>query len=432
MIMGTHRILKTGLASLALCSLLATGACATPDTDLKPSGVAITAPAAGTTFDDYVQSTRQQLRDVLSQTRFANEEKPFGDHTIDQVVDMRAPYAIDPVGATCDAEDVNLSQGKGVGFLMVHGLTDSPYWLSDIRDSLRDRFPCAAFHGVLLPGHGTVPGDLLDVEYEDWLETVRFGMNSFGNEVQHIIPMGYSAGAALIGRIYNEEPDKDRVSALVMLSPGLAAKSGLAWLTPYVRYVKDWVGVGENNDPGKYGSMTMNAAAEFYLLTKPYGDGSLPDFDVPVFGVVSSDDQTIDPDVMLDFYCNKVISSHKQLIWYQGKTTAATDLPDCDGIDIVRSENHELRTLNHAHTAITMSPKDPIYGIDGTVADCGHYDDEAARSRCQSGTDVLYGERNLFDDAPAGTLRRGTFNPDFARMMDKMSAFIAKVVTTRN
>ncbi|NIY77086.1 hypothetical protein HED22_15645 [Thalassospira sp. HF15] len=422
--MGTSRILKTGLASLALCSLLATGACATPDAALDPSGAAVTAPAAGTSFDDYVQSTRQQLRDVLSQTRFASEEKPFGDHSIDQVVDIRAPYALDPVGAACDAEDIDLSQGKGVGFLMVHGLTDSPYWLSDIRDNLRDRFPCAAFHGLLLPGHGTVPGDLLDVEYEDWLKTVRFGMNSFGDDVKHIIPMGFSTGAALIGRVYGEQTNKDRVSALVMLSPGLAAKSGQAWLTPYVRYVKDWVGVGENNDPGKYGSMAMNAAAEFYLLTKPYGDGSLPDFDVPVFGVVSSDDQTINPDVMLDFYCNKVTSRHKQLIWYQGETVAATGLPDCTGIDIVRSENHEFRTLNHAHTAITMSPTDPIYGLDGSAPECGHYEDTAARSRCQSGTDTMYAERNLFDTAPAGTLRRGTFNPDFASMMDKMARFI--------
>ncbi|MBC05387.1 hypothetical protein [Thalassospira sp.] len=421
--MGTPRILRTGLASLALCSLLATGACAKNDAALEPSGAAIMAPNAGMSFDDYVKSTRQQIRNVLTQTRFAVEEKPFGEHTLDQVVDMRAPFALGPVGATCNSDDAGL-QGNGVGFLMVHGLTDSPYWLSDIRDDLRDRFPCATFHGVLLPGHGTVPGDLLDVDYEDWLETVRFGMNSFGDEVKHIIPMGFSTGAALIGRVYSEQADKERTSALVMLSPGLAAKSEQAWLTPYVRYVKDWVGQGENSDPGKYGSMAMNAAAEFYLLTKPYGDGSLPDFDLPVFGVVSSDDQTINPELVGDFFCNKVTSAQKHLIWYQGEIPAPDGTATCDGIDIVRSENHELRTLNHAHTAITMSPQDPFYGLDGAVPDCGHYDEGDALTRCQTGEDILYGERNLFDTAPDGSLRRGTFNPDFAGMMDKMTAFI--------
>ena len=430
--MGTSRILKTGLASFAQCSLLAIGACSAPDTALTPSGAAITAPAPGTSFDDYVQSTRQQLRDVLSQTRFAHEEKPFGDHTIDQIVDMRAPYTLGPVSTNCTAGTTDQPQGNGIGFLMVHGLTDSPYWLSDIRDDLRTRFPCATFHGVLLPGHGTVPGDLIDVENEDWLETVRFGLNSFGNEVEHIIPMGFSTGAALIGRVYSEQPDKDRVSALVMLSPGLGAKSEQAWLTPYVRYVKDWVGVGDNNDPGKYGSMAMNAAAEFYLLTKPFGDGSLPEFDVPVFGVVSSDDQTINPERVSDFFCNKVTNTQKHLIWYQGEIPPAVGSASCDGIDMVRSEDHEMRTLNHAHTAITMSPEDPIYGLDGAVADCGHYGDEAARSQCQSGTDVLYGERNILDDAPAGTLRRGTFNPDFPGMMGKMAAFIAKAITAND
>jgi esterase/lipase len=431
-IMGTSRIFQTGLTSLALLGLLATSACAKPDTALEPSGAEITAPAAGTSFDDYVQSTRQQLRDVLTQMRFSHEEKPFGDHTIDQVVDMRAPYTLGPVSTTCTTEKTDQPRGNGVGFLMVHGLTDSPYWLSDIRDDLRNRFPCATFHGVLLPGHGTVPGDLIDVEYEDWLETVRFGLNSFGDEVEHIIPMGFSTGAALIGRVYNEEPDKDRVSALVMLSPGLGAKSEQAWLTPYVRYVKDWVGVGENNDPGKYGSMAMNAAAEFYLLTKPFGDGSLSDFDVPVFGVVSSDDQTINPERVSDFFCNKVTSAQKQLIWYQGEIPTSDGGATCDGIDVVRSENHEMRTLNHAHTAITMSPQDPIYGLDGVVPDCGHYDDETARSQCQSGVNILYGERNLFDAAPAGTMRRGTFNPDFPGMMDKMAVFIAKAITAND
>ncbi len=428
--MGTSRIIHTGLASLALCGLLATGACATPDTALEPSGAAITAPAPGTSFDDYVQSTRQKLRDVISRTRFAGEEKPFGEHTLNQVVDMRAPYALGPVGATCTGDDPAL-QGNGLGFLMVHGLTDSPYWLSDIRDNLRDRFQCAVFHGVLLPGHGTVPGDLLDVDYEDWLKTVRFGLNSFDDDIEHIIPMGFSTGAALIGRVYSEQSHKDRVSALVMLSPGLAAKSDQAWLTPYVRYVKDWVGQGENNDPGKYGSMAMNAAAEFYLLTEPYGEGSLPDFDIPVFGVVSSDDQTINPDVMLDFYCNKVTASQKQLVWYQGRITSAMNLPDCAGIDVVRSENDQLRTLNHAHTAITMSPNDPIYGLDGSAPDCGHYDDPDALSRCRTGNDVMYAERNLFDTAPDGTLRRGTFNPDFTGMMDKMKDFITTSVTAQ-
>jgi esterase/lipase len=423
-IMATNRILQTGLTALAVAILMATTACANPNRALEPSEASVMAPDGAMSFYDYVETTRRQLHDVLSETRFSNEEKPFGDYSIDQVVEMRAPYALGPVESACNTEDA-ARNGKGTGFLLVHGLTDSPYWLSNIRDNLRDRFPCAAFHGVLLPGHGTVPGDLIDVTYQDWLETVRYGMTSFGNDIEHVIPIGFSTGAALIGRVYQEQTDKGRISALVMLSPGLAAKSDQAWLTPYVRYVKDWVGVGENNDPGKYGSMAMNAAAEFYLLTRPFGDGSLPDFDVPVFGVVSSDDQTINPELVRDFICNKVTSRQKYLIWYQGKITPENDSATCEDIETVRSENHQMRTLNHAHTAITMSPEDPVYGLDGSVPDCGHYDDATARSRCQSETDVLYGERNLFDDAPAGTLRRGTFNPDFAGMMDKMASFIA-------
>ncbi|HAI31238.1 MAG TPA: hypothetical protein DCM48_17190, partial [Thalassospira sp.] len=76
-------------------------------------------------------------------------------------------------------------------------------------------------------------------------------------------------------------------------------------------------------------------------------------------------------------------------------------------------------------------PNDPIYGLDGSAPDCGHYDDPDALSRCRTGNDVMYAERNLFDTAPDGTLRRGTFNPDFTGMMDKMKDFITTSVTAQ-
>ncbi len=424
-------VMKTGLRAVMMCGLMVLAACSDPDPQFAPSGAAVSPPSTDISFDEYVRTTRQQIRDVLNRTRFSAEEKPFGASDIDQVVEMRAPYAISPDSESCEIGKSALapSKGQAVGFLMVHGLTDSPYWLSNIRNDLRTRFPCATFHGVLLPGHGTVPGDLMDVTYQDWLETVRFGMDSFGSGIDHIIPVGYSTGAALIGHIYHEEDNAKRISAMIMLSPGLAAKSAQAWLTPYARYVQNWVGQGSEHDPAKYGSMAMNAAAEFYLLTNPFATNDLPEFDVPVFGVVSSDDQTINPGLVRDFICQKVTAPQKHLIWYQGEIPPPGDSANCQAIDQVTSKTIEMRTLNHAHTAITMSPTDPFYGLDGSVPDCGHYDENSARSHCQTGTDILYGERNLFDTAPNGTLRRGTFNPDFAGMMDKMATFITTALT---
>lgn len=422
--MVKRQTIRTGITSLALGAVMAIGIGTQAFGQYAPSGNAVTSPANGLAFDDYVTATRKQLRDVIS-ARFEAEADPFGSFDIDQVVDMRSPYSLEADEAACLTAGRGLAHGEKVGFLAVHGLTDSPYWLSDVRDQLRRDFPCATFNGVLLPGHGTAPGDLIDVSYQDWLDTVNYGMTAFDKDIEHIIAIGYSTGATLIGRDIAARSNDPRISAMIMLSPGLAAKSDMAWLTPYVRYVKKWVGQGSENDPGKYGSMAMNAAAEFHLLTAPYRDASIPASNVPVFVAISSDDQTVNPLAALDYFCNKVQSPIRQMIWYQGEINTVDEHPQCDDIDIVKSANDDMRTINHAHTAITMSPENPVYGLDGAVLDCGHYDDPDELASCQSGTDTVYGERNLLKSATPGTLRRGTFNPDFNAMMDKMAIFVA-------
>lgn len=421
--MVARRTVRTGLTSLLLGTVLAFGA-ARAHAQYEPSGTPITAPAPGTAFADYVHATRQQIRTVLQADRFAHENKPFGPFDLDQVVDMRSPYSLAPDPAACDTAGRNLAQGEKVGFLAVHGLTDSPYWLTDIRDQLRLQFPCAVFNGVILPGHGTVPADLIDVSYADWMDTVRFGLDAFDDDITHIIPIGYSMGAALIGREVTARNTDPRISAMIMLSPGFAANNDMTWLTPYVRYVKKWVDQDTESDPVKYGSMAMNAAAEFHLVTEPYREGSIAKSNVPLFVAISSDDQTVNPLIAVDYFCSKNEAPLKKLIWYQGVTNALNAHPKCDGIDVVNSSNDDMRTINHAHTAITMRPENPVYGLDGVIRDCGHYRAPADQLSCKTGTDTVYGERNLVESATPGTLRRGTFNPDFAPMMDKMVTFV--------
>ena len=422
--MSVNGLVRSTLVAITLPATLALSGCFFEDPQHDPSGLAIGAPAANEPFDDYVKKTGEQLRSALKSKRFEQEAAPFGQYNLDQVVAMRAPFATGPDKAACNAVGNDNAHGMDVGFLMVHGLTDSPFLMTDIRDTLISKFPCATFHGVLLPGHGTVPGDLLDVTYEEWIETVRYGMDSFSDDTDHIITIGYSMGAALIGREFDARRRDPRMAAMVLLSPGFSAKSDQAWLTPYARYVQSWVGQGENSDAAKYGSMAMNAAAEFHLLTETYRNGTMDAFDIPVFMVVSSDDRTVDPLLAANFFCSKVTNNNKRLIWYQGEEHLIDEHPLCDGVDIVKSADPDWRTLNHAHTAITMRPDNPHYGMDGIIRRCDHYDEQSPNSKCQTSSDAVYGELNLAKSASPGSLRRGTFNPDFVSMLDKMTHFI--------
>lgn len=416
---------------LVMAGLCLVAACEKEPGRYQASGHAITTPQPGTPFGEYVSDSRGKIHDALADIRFGVEQHPFDDYTLDQAVNMRSPYEIKPDADACAQKGKTVTNGDGVGFLMVHGLSDGPYLLSDVAASLHEALPCATVHGLLLPGHGTVPGDLRDIDRTDWQSMVKYGFESFDADIRHIIPVGYSMGAALVVKAAENHRNDPELSGMVLLSPGFQAYSELAWLSPYIRYVMPWVDKHRDHDVAKYESLPMNAAAEFQLLTVPFGENTLPPITQPVFMAASSDDRTVRSDVAVHFFCGKVQSDTRYMIWYQGEEKALEDRiqPICDDIDIVTSANPDLRTVNHAHTAMTMRPDNPHYGLNGDYRRCDHYSEPADYKACEDDNDdAIYGETNLVESATPGTLRRGTFNPDFGRMMEKMTDFIHKAL----
>ena len=59
------------------------------------------------------------------------------------------------------------------GALLLHGLTDSPYSMRWLAESLR----AEGFYVLALrmPGHGTVPAALLEADWQDWMAAARMG-----------------------------------------------------------------------------------------------------------------------------------------------------------------------------------------------------------------------------------------------------------------
>ncbi len=70
------------------------------------------------------------------------------------------------------------------GILLVHGLTDSQYHLKTIGHLFADNGYYVI--GLRLPGHGTVPGALLDVCWEDWYSAVQFGAWIVLNKIENV------------------------------------------------------------------------------------------------------------------------------------------------------------------------------------------------------------------------------------------------------
>ena len=74
--------------------------------------------------------------------------------------------------------------------VFLHGLTDSPYSLRHIRSRYREhRFQFRI--AIRLPAHGTVPGALTDVEWQDWMAATRLAVREARRRDRPITPFAY-------------------------------------------------------------------------------------------------------------------------------------------------------------------------------------------------------------------------------------------------
>ena len=166
------------------------------------------------------------------------------------------------------------------GALLLHGLTDSPYSLRRIGEILYAR----GFYvlGLRLPGHGTVPGALTQVRWEDWVAASRIGARHVRDRIgigpgRPFVIAGYSNGGGLAVKYALDvlsDPSLPRPDRLLLFSPeiGIAPLAFIAnshkllSFLPYFAKFK-WLSIEPEYDPFKYNSFPKNAEKEAYEIT---------------------------------------------------------------------------------------------------------------------------------------------------------------------
>ena len=181
--------------------------------------------------------------------------------------DWNRSYVLDPDGPPVGAA------------VFLHGLTDSPYSLRHIARRYRARgYTCVA---IRLPGHGTVPGGLTDVDWEEWLAATRLAVREARRRAGPSVPLhviGYSNGGALALKYALDAVDDDRLARpdrVVLISPMIgvtrfARFAGLAGLPAILpAFAKAaWLSVKPEFNPFKYNSFPVNGARQSHLLTR--------------------------------------------------------------------------------------------------------------------------------------------------------------------
>ena len=181
--------------------------------------------------------------------------------------DWNRTQVLEPVGTPAGA------------VVLLHGLTDSPYSMRQIARSYRDRGFVAI--APRLPGHGTVPAGLSDVQWEDWAAATRLAVREAVRRAGPGRPLhlvGYSNGGALALKYALdavEDPTLTRPARVVLISPmvgitEMARFAGFAGLPAiFPAFAKAaWLGIVPEFNPFKYNSFPVNGARQSSLLTR--------------------------------------------------------------------------------------------------------------------------------------------------------------------
>jgi carboxylesterase len=103
------------------------------------------------------------------------------------------------------------TNGKGV--MLVHGWTSTPYEVRRLGKYLNENGYTVL--GIQLSGHGTVPRDLENVSWQDWIQDIKKGYAKLKETCPKVFIAGTSIGASLTMIFAKEKPE---ISGLVLMA----------------------------------------------------------------------------------------------------------------------------------------------------------------------------------------------------------------------
>ncbi len=378
----------------------------------QPSGLNTTFGDATLSFDKYLLATQRMLSQAHTK---------LGTENAVAVVSGNMPFLREP--ARCDGAQHPYKRG----ILLTHGLTDSPYFMRHLADFFVSQGYLVM--AILLPGHGTQPGDLLEVTWQEWAKAVAYGADRLAEQVDEVYLGGFSTGATL--SIHQSQHDA-RVRGLFLYSPALK-------ITPRAAYAKlhklyscllpktKWVSIQPDIDCYKYESFTMNGAAQMYALTQRVAAAELT-LQIPVFAAASEDDVTVDTLATIDLMSRARHPASHLLIYSTTPEISATKHPDAH-ITWLYSVFPEHRIIGSSHLSIVLPAYDEYYGVQGNYVNCNHYYPHELDKYIACRThprEVVFGEISAAN-LQTGLIQRLMYNPGYEQLCSAMQYFITSL-----
>ncbi|MBT8365092.1 MAG: alpha/beta hydrolase [Deltaproteobacteria bacterium] len=362
------------------------------------------------------------------------------------------------------------------GVLLLHGMSDSPYSLRVLGQTLKQRNFWVI--GLRLPGHGTAPSGLKTIHWQDMAAAVRLAVahlaSKIGKKPIHLV--GYSNGAPLALNYALDALENDNLTvpaSLVLISPSIGLHPAAA-LAKWKRRLSilpglggmAWLSVMPEFDPYKYNSFATNAGEQVHGLTRAVarrlaaraGSDAKPILP-PTLVFKSTVDATVSEDAVVDrllkhlrpnrhelvlFDINRFAAKSSLLIAdpapFTARLTADKSLPFA--LTLVTNANPESRTavahykpsfstaasktealhlawpqgvISLSHVALPFAPDDPLYG----------QGPPAKENALFLGQMAIQGERDLLK-IPYSFLLRIRYNPFYVYLERRVLEWFEK------
>jgi len=359
-----------------------------------------------------------------------------------------------------------------IGVLLIHGMSDSPYSMRSLGEHLHERG--AWVTGLRVPGHGTAPVGLVDIDWQDMAAAVELAARHVKARLngRPFFIVGYSNGGALAVN-YSlsalEDASLPAADGLVLLSPEIGLTQ-LAALASWQERIGDllgfeklaWNSLQPEYDPFKYGSFAINAGKQAYQLTAHIqsrmteleADQRLRDIP-PILAFQSVVDSTVSaPAVVTGLFARLPPGDHELVLFDINRSAEVESLLTSDPtawidttlhnddlnftVMLLTNENKRSTRIvgqrlrpeagdlsecvldvhwppdvySLSHVAPPFAPDDPLYGGPDAPESPG----------VKLGNLALRGERGALRIAP-GDLLRLRWNPFYEHMLDRVLAF---------
>ncbi len=349
-------------------------------------------------FSAYIEAVIQMMRAV---------NKKFSLNVSDEKLLLNAPFEWRPKEKTCK------------GALLIHGLFDTPFIMRDVGRHLFDKG--FLVRSILLPGHGSVPADLLTTSSKEWIKATDYGVQSFKEEVDELYLVGFSTGATLsINYVLRNLAAAPRISGMIMLSPALAINTLKNFLIRFYRMFRwlfkenKWILCPDHQDYTKYTSFPVNAALMLQrLIVENHWLKKKSRPHIPLFMALSENDESVRPQIALHFF-NKTSNPKNRLIYYSNTKSNLSD----PRIQVVPTFEANAHILDYSHVCIPVSPDNPHYGQYGDHKEPIREPDHKVDTRA-----VYYGAYDS-ENEKKYRLCRLTYNPKFNDLMQAIDRFI--------